>query len=139
MLSVRRLIVAFVAVTALSPLIAAPSAVADSGTSTAATSTPNLAQESPAAIASDFECGFLRCSYVFSKRHTNAIANDGLAAAGLCGLIPTPGNGVCVAGFSVLVLTAKVAKSRGQCLKYTWVKVYPHPSYPSVEGGSRCK
>ncbi len=106
-------------------------------------STPDAAaqQASTAAIASDFECGFLRCSYVFSKANTNIIADEGLDAGDLCELIPTPGNVACAASLAVMVGTAKVAKSRGQCLKVTWVNVVSPVviGYPSVDGGSRCK
>jgi len=85
------------------------------------------------------ECGIASCSYVFTKKATNTIASDGLAAAGLCAAIPTPGNGACAAGFAVVVVTAKVAKSKGKCVKLNVAKIAPHPIWTSVDGGSRCR
>ncbi|KZB86949.1 hypothetical protein [Amycolatopsis regifaucium] len=91
------------------------------------------------AVTGDFACGIATCSYVFSKKETNTIARDGLAAAGLCGAIPTPGNGACAAAFAVVVVTAKVAKGEGKCVKLNVAKVAPYPSWTSVDGSSRCR
>lgn len=92
----------------------------------------------PATVTGQFECGIASCSYVFTKNATRTIANDGLAAAGLCGAIPTPGNGVCAAAFAVVVVTAKVAKGQGKCAKLNFAKIAPFPSWTSVDGGSHC-
>ena len=91
------------------------------------------------AVEGQFECGIASCSFVFTKKATNTIASDGLAAAGLCAAIPTPGNGACAAGFAVVVVTAKVAKSKGKCVKLNVAKIAPHPIWTSVDGGSRCR
>ncbi|WP_037310908.1 hypothetical protein [Amycolatopsis orientalis] len=107
------------------------------GATVLASAAPANAAET--AVTGDFDCGIATCSYVFSKKATNTIAKDGLAAVGLCGVIPTPGNGACAAGFAVVVVTAKVAKSKGKCVKLNVAKIAPHPIWTSVDGSSRCR
>lgn len=107
------------------------------GTAVLAPAAPATAAET--AVSGDFDCGIATCSYVFGKKATNTIARDGLAAAGLCSAIPAPGNGACAASFAVVVVTAKVAKSEGKCVKLNVAKVAPYPSWPSVDGSSRCR
>ncbi len=107
------------------------------GAATFVTATPANAAET--GVTGNFDCGVVSCSYVFSKKETATIAKDGLAAAGLCGAIPTPGNGACAAGFAVVVVTAKVAKSKGKCAKLNIAKVAPYPTWTSVDGSSRCR
>ncbi|MGA6162684.1 hypothetical protein [Amycolatopsis magusensis] len=106
------------------------------GTATAA---QGSAPETPVSVAGSFDCGILTCSYVFSKKDTNTIADDGLAAAGLCSAIPTPGNGACAAGFAIVVVTAKVAKSQGKCVRFTAAKIAPYGLVATPDGGSRCQ
>ncbi|HEV7976095.1 hypothetical protein [Amycolatopsis sp.] len=107
------------------------------GAAALATATPANAAET--GVTGNFDCGVVSCSYVFSKNETATIAKDGLAAAGLCSAIPTPGNGACAAGFAIVVVTAKVAKSKGKCVKLNIAKVAPYPTWTSVDGGSRCR
>lgn len=90
-------------------------------------------------IAAEPECGILRCSYVFSKKNTNTIADDGLAAVGLCAVIPPPGNGFCAGAFAVAIVTAKVAKGQGECLTFNWLRATPNLGLFATGGGSRCK
>ncbi|WP_370941964.1 hypothetical protein AB5J62_22920 [Amycolatopsis sp. cg5] len=99
------------------------------------------ATEATAAIAaSQFDCGWLMCSYVFTRSTTKLIA-DGGSAGKLCKQIPAPGNIACGIAWGSLVLTSKKAKSDNKCTKITWTKTGP-PAwtwYPSIDGGSRCK
>jgi hypothetical protein len=113
--------------------------VTDASTATASTSdlAATAQQKSTATIASDFQCGLLTCSYVFSKANTNFIADVGASTWGLC-FLTGPAQPACLANFAVVVTTAILAKSRGQCLRFNWLKA-TIAAWPSIEGGSRCR
>lgn len=89
-----------------------------------------------------FKCGFVSCSYVFTRKTTNDIAGQKLTG-GACKLIPVaPGRIACVAGFASVVVTAKIAKKQNKCLKINWSKTPPPPTgpwWPSTDDSSRCR
>jgi hypothetical protein len=114
-------------------------AVATGITGGASTAVASPAANVPASVTGDWDCGIFTCSYVFSKGNTNTIANDGTAAIGLCGGIPTPGNGACAAAIAAIVITAKVAKNQGKCVKINVPRVPPFGAIPTTDGSSRCR
>jgi len=92
----------------------------------------------PASVTSQFECGFLRCSYVFTRSQTRTISTSALPGA-TCGFIPFPGSAACAVSYAVANHVAKLAVSENACLKITYATVAPYPSWYSADGGSRCK
>ncbi|SDW56746.1 hypothetical protein SAMN05421504_101920 [Amycolatopsis xylanica] len=106
----------------------------------AAASASPAAEDGQVSIQSQFECGIVSCSYVFTRSMTNFIAdNGGLASTVACGKIPPPGTYACGVGFVVVIATSKIAKSKNSCTKFNFAKVAPYPTWTSVDGGSRCK
>ncbi len=102
-----------------------------------ATASP-VESRGPASATSQFECGFLRCSYVFTRSQTRTIANSSLPGAG-CGFIPFPGSAACAVSYAIAQKVAKLAVSEDACLKLTYATVAPYPSWYSSDGGSRCR
>ncbi|MFD8493805.1 hypothetical protein [Amycolatopsis sp. NPDC059657] len=122
--------------------VAIAGAVAAAAVTAPATASASTGSEEGAAAiaASQFDCGWLMCSYVFTRGTTKLIAEGG-SAGKLCKVVPTPGNVACRIAWGSLVLTSKKAKSENKCTKITWTKTGP-PAwtwYPSIDGGSRCK
>lgn len=102
-----------------------------------ATASP-VQSRGPASAAGQFECGFLRCSYVFTRSQTRTVANSSLPGAA-CGFIPFPGSAACAVSYAIAQKVAKLAVSENACLKVTYATVAPYPSWYSADGGSRCK
>lgn len=92
----------------------------------------------PDSVDAQFECGFLRCSFVFTRSQTRTISASALPGAA-CGFIPFPGSVACGVSYAIANQVAKLAVSENACLKITYATVAPYPSWYSSDGGSRCK
>jgi len=92
----------------------------------------------PVSAASQFDCGFLRCSFVFTRSQTRTISTSAVPGAA-CGVIPFPGSLACGVSYAIANQVAKLAVSENACLKITYATVAPYPSWYSSDGGSRCK
>ncbi|MFI7121905.1 hypothetical protein [Amycolatopsis sp. NPDC049868] len=136
-----KLVTAGAALALAAPAHAAASTAEPTPNTASISEASSPAAESPVTIAAQYECGLLTCSYVFTKGVTNTIASaDPREVGELCARIPSPGNVACAAGVVIVIGTAKVARSRGQCLKVNWTRhVIPPPWWTSVDGSSRCR